>query len=115
MVTDLTLAQLAAIRAAVDVPLDVYVEVPDDVGGFVRHYEIAELVRVCAPVYLKFGLRNAPNIYPSGRHLEDLAVRLGRERVRRAAIGLMMLHRYYPDAVGSRPGARRLAIPVVEA
>ncbi len=113
--TDLTLAQLAAIRAAVDVPLDVYVEVPDDMGGFVRHYEIAELVRICAPIYLKFGLRNAPNIYPSGRHLEDLAIQLGRERVRRAAIGLMMLHRYAPDAVGSRPGAAGLAIPVVEA
>ncbi len=31
--TDLTLAQIAAIRAAVDVPLDVYVEAPDNVGG----------------------------------------------------------------------------------
>ncbi len=112
--TDLTLAQLAAIRAAVDIPLDVYVEVPDDVGGFVRHYEIAELVRVCAPVYLKFGLRNAPNIYPSGGHLEELAIKLGRERVRRAAIGLSLLHRYYPDAIGSKPGAAGLAIPVVE-
>lgn len=112
--TDLTLAQLAAIRAAVDIPLDIYVEVPDDVGGFVRHYEIAELVRVCAPVYLKFGLRNAPNIYPSGLHLEDLAVKLGRERVRRAAIGLSLLHRYYPEAISSPPGAKGLAIPVVE-
>jgi hypothetical protein len=114
VVTDLSLAQLAAIRAAVDVPLDIYVEVPDDVGGFVRHYEIAEIVRVCAPVYLKFGLRNAPNIYPSGRHLEELAVQLGRARVRRAAIGPALLHRYYPDAVGSRPGAAGLALPVVD-
>src|SRR5207253_4520148 len=38
--TDLTLAQIAAIRAAVDVPLDVYVEAPDNVGGFVRLHEI---------------------------------------------------------------------------
>ncbi|MCS7050372.1 MAG: U32 family peptidase [Thermomicrobium sp.] len=112
--TDLTLPQLAAIRAAVDIPLDIYVEVPDDVGGFVRHYEIAELVRICAPVYLKFGLRNAPNIYPSGRHLEDLAVQLARERVRRAAIGLGLLHRYYPEAIASRPGAPGLAVPAVE-
>ena len=36
--TDLSLAQLAAIRAVADLPLDVYVEVPDDFGGFVRHY-----------------------------------------------------------------------------
>ena len=38
--TDLTLPQIAAIRAAVDMPLDVYVEAPDTVGGFVRLHEI---------------------------------------------------------------------------
>ena len=76
--TDLSLAQLAAIRAVVDMPLDLYIEVPDDIGGFIRHYEIAEIVRVCAPVYLKFGLRNAPNIYPSGTHLEATAISLTR-------------------------------------
>ena len=112
--TDLTLGQLAALRAAVDVPLDVYVEGPDEVGGFVRYYEIADLVRVCAPVYLKFGVRNAPALYPSGGHLEGVAVALGRERVRRAAIGLELLERYSPAAVGSARGAAGLALPVVE-
>jgi hypothetical protein len=110
--TDLSLAQLAAIRAVVDLPLDMYVEAPDDLGGFVRHFEIAEIVRVAAPVYLKFGLRNAPNIYPSGSHLTPVAVALGRERVRRAELGLELLHRYAPDAVGSPAGATDLAVPV---
>jgi len=110
--TDLTLAQLAAIRAAVDVPLDVYVEAPDDLGGFVRHFEIAEIVRVAAPVYLKFGLRNAPNIYPSGTHLTPTAVALSRERVRRAEIGLELLRRYAPDAVTSTLPTADLAVPV---
>jgi hypothetical protein len=96
--TDLSLAQLAAIRAVTDLPLDVYVEAPDDFGGFVRHYEIPDLVRVASPVFVKFGLRNAPNIYPSGTHLEATAVTLGRERVRRAEIGLSMLDRYFPEA-----------------
>jgi hypothetical protein len=85
---DLSLAQLAAIRAAVDVPLDVYVEAPDDLGGIVRMHEIAEIVRVASPVHVKFGLRNAPDLYPSGTHLEATAVALSRERVRRARIGL---------------------------
>ena len=109
--TDLTLAQLAAIRAAVDLPIDLYVEVPDDLGGFVRHFEIGEIVRVAAPVYLKFGLRNAPNIYPSGSHLTSVAVSLSRERVRRAEIGLDFLRRFYPEAVGSKLGATGLAVP----
>jgi hypothetical protein len=46
------------------VPLDVYVEAPDNVGGFIRHHEIPELIRIAAPVYVKFGLRNAPDVYP---------------------------------------------------
>lgn len=108
--TDLSLAQLAAIRQATAMPLDVYVEVPDDVGGFVRHYEIAELVRVAAPIYLKFGLRNAPNIYPSGTHLEATAVALTRERLRRAKIGLDLLHRLDPAAVMSPTSRQRSAV-----
>ena len=104
--TDLSLAQLAAIRAATAMPLDIYVEVPDDIGGFVRHYEIGEIVRVAAPVYLKFGLRNAPNIYPSGTHLEATAVALTRERLRRAKIGLDLLRRLMPEAVMSPLPAR---------
>ncbi|TVT52441.1 hypothetical protein FNH05_13010 [Amycolatopsis rhizosphaerae] len=109
--TDLGLAQLAALRATVDIPLDIYVEAPDDLGGFVRHFEIAEIVRVAAPVYVKFGLRNAPNIYPSGTHLTSTAVALVRERVRRAEIGMELLRRYAPEAVASPLPAADLAVP----
>ena len=109
--TDLDLGMLAAVRTAVDIPLDIYVEVPDNFGGFVRHYEIGEMVRVAAPVYAKFGLRNAPDVYPSGTHLEGTVVALSRERVRRAEIGLEHLRRYYPEAVTSELGAAGLGIP----
>ncbi len=105
--TDLSLAQLAAIRAVVDMPIDIYVEVPDDIGGFIRHYEIAEIVRICAPVYLKFGLRNSPNIYPAGTHLENTAVALTKERVRRAKLGVELLHRLDPDTIMSPVPAHR--------
>jgi hypothetical protein len=112
--TDLSLAQLAAIRSVTDLPLDVYVEAPDDFGGFVRHYEIPDLVRVASPVFVKFGLRNAPNIYPSGTHLEATAVALGRERVRRAEIGLSMLDRYFPEAETTEGGTIFSGIPAKE-
>ena len=110
--TDLTLAQIAAIRAAVDVPLDVYVEAPDNVGGFVRHHEIPELIRVAAPVYVKFGLRNAPDVYPAGTHLEATTVALSRERVRRARLGQELLARSGYEPQTSEPGAAGLAVPV---
>jgi len=98
---DLSLPQLAAIRQAIDAAIDFYIEAPDDFGGTVRHYEGAELVRVAAPIYLKYGLRNAPNIYPSGQHIESTVLALSRERVRRAAIGLALLTRHMPNAVPS--------------
>lgn len=66
---------------------------PDDLGGFVRYGDIAEFVRVAAPIYLKFGLRNAPPLYPAGGHMEELVVASARERVRRAQIGLEHLSR----------------------
>lgn len=109
---DLTLAQIAAIRAAVDLPIDFYVEAPDTLGGFVRLHEIPELIRVAAPVYIKFGLRNAPDIYPSGTHLQATAVALSRERVRRARLGLELLERSGYEASRSEVGAGGLALPV---
>ncbi len=109
--TDLTLAQIAAIRAAVDVPLDVYVEAPDNVGGFVRLHEIPELIRVAAPVYVKFGLRNAPDVYPAGTHLESTTVALSRERVRRARLGMELLARSGFEPSTSELGAAGLALP----
>lgn len=112
VVSDLSLAQIAAIRAAVGVPIDFYVESPDALGGFTREYELPELIRVAAPLYVKFGLRNAPNLYPSGTHLEATAVALSRERVRRAQLALEMLHRNGVDVETSKPGAPDLAIPV---
>jgi hypothetical protein len=109
--TDLTLAQIAAIRAAVDIPLDVYVEAPDNVGGFVRLHEIPELIRVAAPVYVKFGLRNAPDVYPAGTHLDSTTIALSRERVRRARLGMELLARSGYEPSTSKLGAEGLAVP----
>ena len=100
--TDMSADDLAQIRAGCTAPLDVYVEVPDDQGGFVRFYEVPELIRVAAPIYVKLGLRNAPNIYPAGLHLADLAVKLGRERVRRAELVLRLLAERAPELVEGR-------------
>lgn len=112
--TDLSPAELGELRAACSVPLDVYVEVPDDQGGFVRFYEVPDLIRAAAPVYVKLGLRNAPNIYPAGKHLEDVAVKLGRERVRRAELVLRLLRERAPELAEGRgaDAPADLAIPV---
>jgi len=111
--SDLTLPQIAAIRAVLTVPIDFYVEAPDNIGGFIRHYEIPNLIRVAAPIYLKFGLRNAPDVYPSGTHIENTVIALARERVRRAQIACEMIARYAPQAEMSPLGAKDLGVPAV--
>ena len=112
--TDLSPAELGELRGACSAPLDVYVEVPDDQGGFVRYYQVPEIVRLAAPVYVKLGLRNAPNIYPSGLHLEELAVKLGRERVRRAELVLRLLEEQAPELVEGRGDDRPTDLGVPE-
>jgi hypothetical protein len=109
--TDLSPAQIGALRQAVDIPIDIYIEVPDNFGGFIRYYEIPQLIQVAAPIYLKFGLRNAPDIYPSGLHLEATAISLARERVRRARIACDLIEQYAPQAKMSPLGSKDLGIP----
>jgi hypothetical protein len=111
--TDLTPAQIGALRQTVDIPIDIYIEAPDNFGGFIRYYEIPQLIRVAAPIYFKFGLRNAPDIYPSGLHLEATATSLARERLRRAHIALDLIAQYAPQARMSPLGSRDLGIPEV--
>ena len=112
--TDLSAAELGEIRSTCSAPLDVYVEVPDDQGGFVRHYDVPDMIRAAAPMYVKLGLRNAPNIYPSGLHLEDLAEKLGRERVRRAELVLRLLRERAPELVEGRGDDRPADLGIPE-
>ena len=111
--SDLTIPQIAAIRAAIDAPIDFYVEAPDNIGGFLRYYEIPDLIRVAAPIYLKFGLRNSPDVYPSGTHLENTVIALSRERIRRAELAQEMIARYCPEAAMSPVKTKSLGIPAV--
>ena len=49
-------------------------------GAWKPAYEVPELIRIASPVYLKFGIRNAPDVYPSGLHVQATAVLLSRDR-----------------------------------
>lgn len=109
---DVTLAELAEMRAAVSLPLDLYIESPDPLGGVLRGQELGDLVRAGAPLYAKFGLRNAQGVYPSGHHLETVASANAVEKVHRAAVALEWLERLSPGLAQSKPGAAGLGVPV---
>ena len=81
--TDLSLKELAEIRSATTLPIDLYVEAPDPLGGVVRGNELVDLVKVSSPLYAKFGLRNSRPLYPSGLHIQADAIAIAREKVRR--------------------------------
>ncbi|MEU6809631.1 hypothetical protein ABZ920_11615 [Streptomyces sp. NPDC046831] len=115
--SDLTLDHLTEIRRVSAAPMDMYIEAPDDLGGYVRMYEVAELIRRGAPLYLKFGLSKAPGLYPYGHHLREATLATARERVRRGRLALDLLARHGADGgmapLGSRlpGGLRRFAVP----
>lgn len=116
--SDLTLHHLTEIRRASRAPMDLYIEAPDDLGGYVRMYDAAELIRRGAPLYLKFGLSKAPGLYPSGAHVGETVRATARERVRRGRLVLDLLERHGAadgmSPLGSRlPGElRRFPVPV---
>lgn len=112
VVTDLSLSQLASIRSAIRIPLDIYIAVPTGYGGFVRHYDVPEMVRVASPIYLKFSIPLGQNIYPAGRHILSTMLGYADEEVRQARISYEHLLRDYPSAKTSKRGAKGLAVPV---
>jgi hypothetical protein len=111
--SDFTLAELAEIRTLSDAPIDLYLEAPDAMGGVVRGNELAEIALVAAPLYAKFGLRNARPVYPAGAHLRDDVVGNVREKVRRAQLALEWLDDSSLDLAISKPGAQGIGVPEV--
>ncbi|WP_419996610.1 hypothetical protein [Streptomyces boninensis] len=104
--SDLALAHLTEIRKVSAAPMDLYVEAPDDLGGYIRMYEAAELIRRGAPLYLKFGLSKSPGIYPYGAQVREVTLAAARERVRRGRLVLDLLARHGAAGGMSPLGAR---------
>jgi hypothetical protein len=58
-------------------------------------------------------LRNAPDVYPSGTHIENTVLALSRERVRRAEMACEFIQRFCPEAIMSPLRAKDLGVPAV--
>jgi len=110
-VADLTLPMLAAIRKAINIPIDVHVYLFDSFGGFNRFWETPEITRVASPCYYKIEPGPSMSIlykpWTSPEHLAFLA----REKVKQAEIIISLIEKNYPQAKISKIGASDLAIP----
>lgn len=98
-VRDYQLQMLGAIRQAIDIPLDLHTENPASSGGFIRHYEVPEIIRVAAPVYLKTGGSVAKT------HSWDTTTADARQRAKQVALVKRMIDAYYPEAIASPKGS----------
>lgn len=94
-VRDIQLQMLSSIRQAIDIPIDIHTENPTSSGGFIRHYEVPEMIRVAAPLYLKTGGSVA------GTHSWSTTPDQARQRAKQVALVKRMIDEYYPSAIGS--------------
>lgn len=88
---DLGLPMLSSIRQRCEIPLDVPTDVYKSKGGFIRFYELAEIIQVASPVMLKMGASVQAHPYDAVK--DDLAI----ERVKRIQVGLEILARNIPE------------------
>ena len=95
-VRDIQLQMLAAIRQAVGIPLDVHTENPASSGGFIRHYEVPEMIRVSAPIYLKTGGSVAKT------HGWDTTATEAKQRAKQVKLVKRVIEKYYPQAKMSK-------------
>jgi hypothetical protein len=104
-VPDLDLGMLSAMRAAVSCPLDLFTDTAEEAGGLLRTYEVADFVRVAAPVYLKCGAISQPrqNHLPTDDEL--------RERIRQTACVVEVLARDDLAHVQVQGDERTLGLP----
>ena len=106
-VRDLQIPMLAALRAAVKVPLDIHMDNPPASGGFIRVYEAPEIVRVAAPLHCKTGNSVV------GGHGQLTSPTDGKRMADQATIVVEMLGTYYPEVKQSPRRSSDLHIPVI--
>lgn len=91
-IRDLQLPMLAAIRRAVTVPMDVHADNPAESGGFIRFYEVADIIRLVSPVHIKTGNSVLQ------RHGMQTSPEEARKMIEQVCIVLEMVGRDLPNA-----------------
>ena len=104
-VRDLQIQMIAAIRNAIDIPIDLHTENPKSTGGFIRHYEVPDFIRVASPVYLKTGGSVAAN------HNWDTTEKEAIARIKQVKLVKRVIDDYLPDSIPSPKNSTDLSIP----
>ena len=100
-VRDIQLQMLAAMRQAIEIPIDIHTENPKSTGGFIRHYEVPEMIRVASPIYLKTGGSVAQT------HSWESTESDAKKRAKQVSLVKRVIDNYYPEAIQSPKGGIR--------
>lgn len=100
-VRDIQLQMLSSMRKAISIPIDIHTENPKSTGGFIRHYEVPDMIKVASPVYLKTGGSVAAT------HSWDSTVDDAKKRAKQVALVKRMIDEFYSDAIQSPKGSLR--------
>lgn len=98
-VRDIQLQMVAAIRQSIDIPIDLHTENPASSGGFIRHYEVPDMIKVASPLYLKTGGSVAKS------HSWDSSAEDAKKRAKQILLVKRVIDEYYPEAVISPKGS----------
>ncbi len=100
-VRDIQLQMMASMRAAINIPIDIHTENPKSTGGFIRHYEVPEMIRIASPIFLKTGGSVAAT------HSWDSTEKDAQQRAKQVSLVKRMIDQYYPEAIQSPRGSIR--------
>ena len=82
----------------IKIPIDLHTENPASSGGFIRHYEVLEMIRVTPPLYLKIGGS------VSKTHGWETTAAEAKQQAKQVSLVKRIIDSYCPEAVSSVKG-----------
>jgi len=95
----LQLPILAEFLQGIKLPIDLNTENTESTGEFIRQYEVPEMIRVTAPLYLKTGGSVAKT------HGWETTAAEAKQRAKQVRLVKRMILNYYPESISSVKGS----------
>ena len=109
--SDVSLPILAAMRKAVNMPIDIYMFITDAEGGMFRIYDAPEVARVTSPCYFKIEPGTSQGDIYKPWVQESWHAEFMRQKVKEAAIFKEIMERHAPQLRSSGKGPSDLVLP----
>ena len=112
-ISDVSRPILSSIRKAIDIPLDVYIIVPNSFGGNFRAYETPEIAKVASPCYFKYEPGTSEDDIYMPWVAEDWHENFIKQKVKIASIVLEIMDKHAPEMKTSPKGPADLVLTKV--